>query len=316
MFALALLAGALRAWALRGMLRGDSISYLDIAQAYARGDWASAISTFWSPLYPWILALVLRLFHPSPESEYTAVSLLGLVFYFALLLAFLFLWRSLEETADSAGKDSKEEPPLATHAIARLVLGYAIFFWGALQLLRIGPNLADQLLSVFVVLAAAFLVRLRRPHPRLRDYAALGAVLALGYLAKAVLFPLVPIFLVTAALAPPPGSRSRRGVVMAAAVFLALALPWIAVLSRHAGRFTWSDTGPLNYAWIINRAPMFNWQGHPPGTGTPVHPTRRIFDVPAAYEFASPVPGTYPYWYDPTYWNQGLRPHLDVQRTW
>ena len=49
-----------------------------------------------------------------------------------------------------------------------------------------------------------------------------------------------------------------------------------------------------------------HWQGGPSGSGIPRHPTRKIFDRPAIYEFATPLGGSYPPWYDPTYWYEGL----------
>ena len=45
-----------------------------------------------------------------------------------------------------------------------------------------------------------------------------------------------------------------------------------------------------------------------------MHPTRKVFDRPAIYEFGSdPVGGTYPIWYDPSYWHEGETPHFDLR---
>ena len=30
------------------------------------------------------------------------------------------------------------------------------------------------------------------------------------------------------------------------------------------------------------------------------------------YEFGTPIAGTYPVWYDPSYWYEGLTPHFDL----
>ncbi|HEX8423861.1 MAG TPA: hypothetical protein VF634_10645, partial [Pyrinomonadaceae bacterium] len=48
-------------------------------------------------------------------------------------------------------------------------------------------------------------------------------------------------------------------------------------------------------------------------SGTPAHPTRKLSDSPAVYEFGSPVAGTYPPWYDPTYWYEGVAPRVSVR---
>src|SRR6185369_13250535 len=42
--------GALQAWDRRYAMNPDGISYLDVADAYLRGDWAVAVNGYWSPL--------------------------------------------------------------------------------------------------------------------------------------------------------------------------------------------------------------------------------------------------------------------------
>jgi len=56
--------------------------------------------------------------------------------------------------------------------------------------------------------------------------------------------------------------------------------------------------------------PIRNWQGQPAGNGTPTHPTRQIYQHPAVFEFNGPINASYPPWYDPSYWNEGLRFHF------
>jgi hypothetical protein len=58
---------------------------------------------------------------------------------------------------------------------------------------------------------------------------------------------------------------------------------------------------------------LVHWQGEPGDIGTPIHPTRKMFDHPAVYTFASPVPGSYPPWYDPSYWYSGITPRLKLR---
>ena len=53
-----------------------------------------------------------------------------------------------------------------------------------------------------------------------------------------------------------------------------------------------------------------HWHGDPAGSGIPAHPTRQIFDHPTAFEFNGPMRATYPPWFDPSYWNEGLRTHF------
>ena len=87
--------------------------------------------------------------------------------------------------------------------------------------------------------------------------------------------------------------------------------PLILLLSHQKGRFTFGDSGSMNYAWYVSpRTFTRNWQGEVPGSGTPVHPTRQLLRAPSLFEFDGPVVGTYPPWTDPSYWNEGLRWHF------
>jgi len=102
--------------------------------------------------------------------------------------------------------------------------------------------------------------------------------------------------------------------LLAAGVFAGFALPLVLALSAAKGRPTFGDAGRINYAEFVNRATRSeHWQGGPPGTGTPLHPTRKIFSAPDVFEFSSPVAGSYPPWYDPSHWYDGARPHFSVR---
>jgi hypothetical protein len=39
-------------------------------------------------------------------------------------------------------------------------------------------------------------------------------------------------------------------------------------------------------------------------------------DSPSVFEFATPVAGTYPPWYDPSYWYAGVNPQFSFERQW
>ena len=44
------------------------------------------------------------------------------------------------------------------------------------------------------------------------------------------------------------------------------------------------------------------------------HPPRILLEKPLTLEFASPIPGTYPFWYDPSYWYARSKPHFDIRQ--
>ncbi len=304
---LAVTFGAFTALADRDLQGGDGISYLDIASAWARADFSAAVNAFWSPLYSWLLALMLIVFRPEPDWEFPAVSAVGFVVYLAALGCFLFFWRAVAGWRRAVLGGGTGFSPAAW-----LALGYALFLWSTLHLGRLTRSPADLLMAACVYLACGHLARMASGDLRPARLAWFGVALGLGYLAKAPMFPLSLAFLVVALII----ARGPRLLLSALAALLALSLPWIIVLSRQKDRLTYGETGHLNYAFHVNRAPMFYWQGEPQGSGTPVHPPRKLHSSPDLYEFAQPGFGSYPIWYDPSYWNEGLGPRFDLGQQW
>ncbi|HXE90417.1 MAG TPA: hypothetical protein VNK82_05570 [Terriglobales bacterium] len=309
LFSLALLLGLLRALASRDIGGGDTLSYLDIADLYSRGEFSVAVSSFWSPLYSWLLASSLRVVRPGPETEYALNAAWIFVLYLFWLLCFLYFWRAADAwRAARANGDTGLSP------FAWLLLGYDLFLWSALELRANAVNNPDQLMNGFVLLAAALLLRMHSGRREPWRFVAFGALLALGYLAKAALFPVALILLAALWWVPQSPLKPWRGLALALAAFLLFAGPWIVILSVRSGRLTFSETGRLNYAFHVNQVPYTNWQGEPPGTGSPAHVSRRLSDRPAVFEFADPGRGTYPLWFDPVRWNQGVEPHFDLRQ--
>ena len=84
-FLIAFIIGLAHAWCGRNVTDCDGISYLDIGDAYFRGDWKSAINPFWSPLYSWILGFFLYVFKPT---TYWESAFIHFVNFFIYLVAF------------------------------------------------------------------------------------------------------------------------------------------------------------------------------------------------------------------------------------
>ena len=84
--------------------------------------------------------------------------------------------------------------------------------------------------------------------------------------------------------------------------------PGLRMTGRYAGQQGFSETFHPESATVDGVRLYNHWQGMPPGAGTPKHPTREILHSPQIFEFATPVQGTYPPWYDPSYWYSGIRP--------
>src|SRR6516225_3818122 len=69
--------GFLQAWARRNTMNPDGMSYLDLGDAYWRGDWKMAINAYWSPFYAWIQGAAQFVFRPSAYRQFTLVHMVN-----------------------------------------------------------------------------------------------------------------------------------------------------------------------------------------------------------------------------------------------
>ncbi|MBA3442985.1 MAG: hypothetical protein H0T92_24330, partial [Pyrinomonadaceae bacterium] len=191
---IALMLGLLHAWASRHNMDGDGISYLDMGEAYWRGDWRMAVNGYWSPLYSWLLGAALFFLRPSSYWEFAAAHLVNLLVYVAALGSFAFFLREMirYQQSRAAGGGWTGLPGWAW-----VVVGYALFVWSSLELITLRYVTPDMCVAACVYLAAGLVVRIRRERELAgsRTFALLGLVLGLGYLAKAAMFPLSFVFL-------------------------------------------------------------------------------------------------------------------------
>jgi hypothetical protein len=303
----AMTAALFQAWAYRHVVSSDAISYLDIARQCARGDWHSLINAYWSPLYPFALSVVFRITRPSPFWESTVAHLTNVGIFAFAFVSFEYLIANLvrEHRVNSGTTDERQALP----DWAMWALGDSIFICYMLLFNSLAEVHPDLCMAGLVFLAAALLVRIRTGDAPYWVYGIFGAVLGLSYLAKAVMFPVSFVFLACCLFAAKPLRRSAFHTAVALAFFALVSGPLLIGLSRAKGRLTFGDVGKINYAEFVDGAVWIaHWQGGPDGLGRPLHPTRKLLSQPPAFEFATPIGGTYPPWYDPSYWYEGIRP--------
>jgi len=291
-------------------MNADGIAYLDIGDAYFRGDWDAAINPVWSPLYSWILGLVMRLFSPPMRWEFPTVHLVNFAIYLAALASFEFFWRQLMHWV----KTTQSEREITLPEWAWMALGYLLFIWSSLVLIEIWAVTPDMLLAVLVYLAAGLVLRVRLGNSRWDTFILLGLVLGFGYLAKAAMLPIAMVFLVASLFSAEDFRRALPYALAALCAFLLISGPYVALISIAERQLTFGEAGRLTYLRHVNGIPYPHWQGDEPGFGFPAHPTRRIFDRPAIYEFGSPIAGTYPVSYNPAYWYEGAVPRLNLEQ--
>ncbi|MCA1601616.1 MAG: hypothetical protein LC776_08235, partial [Acidobacteria bacterium] len=156
--------GLLQSWVNCHAMQSDGISYLDMGDAYLRGDWQMAINGYWSPLYSWLLGAALLVLKPSPYWEFPVVHLVNFIIYLGALSGFTFLLseviRYRPHQHHRAGAVSTGRGTLA--AWVWVVLGYTLFMWTSLELITLRYVTPDMCVAAFVYLAAGLIVRIRR----------------------------------------------------------------------------------------------------------------------------------------------------------
>lgn len=299
-----IIVGALNAFFTRHTIAPDGLSYIDIGETYWRGQFHAALVSYWSPMYSWFVGGILKLLKPSPAAEYSVVHLLNFIIFIAALCCFEFLLRNVCALAKREETNIYQTFP----DWAWYLIGYSLFLWCSIGMMSVAQITPELLLSCFLYLAAALLVRIRLGDDRVQIYATLGALLAFGYLSKGYVLVLSAFILATAVMLT---KGAARRLVRGSVALIALAVfagPYIAALSSKLGRVTATEAGKYIYCWHVNHVPWQYWHG--PGA---VHPPREIFTSPAVWEYSSPVAGHYPLWYDPGYWEAGLKPVLDFK---
>ncbi len=305
---LVLLSAAVQAWATRYEMNEDGTSYVEVAAMYLHGPWTAAINPYWNPLYTWLLALALSRNAQGGVADYASAHLINFVLFLICAVALAFFLGELRKS-----QRRLFDPTLYGELPqwAWFLLGCALLISCSLDLITlvwVGPDLLLSSL-VFGALGAALRTQRHRPgENRILTWCGLGILLGLCYLAK-------PVGLIVAALlglGVLVSARAQRvaGWQWAPAVllFACLVVPYIAFISAKAHRLTISFNGPLTYLFVTVGEPY----GYPHGVPLPpgsalLHPPQRLFAKPAAYGFASPVPGSIPIWFDTSYWYEGVK---------
>lgn len=308
--------GAVSAWASQHAMNPDGIAYLDLADAFVRADWSAALNRLWSPLYPFLLAVTLRVVSPGPYAEFATVQLLNFAIFLVALASFEFFLSQLMCYRRTCAAKAASEGRVALPEWSLRLVGYAVFAYSSLELIPIFAIGPDMCVAAFVYVASGLLLKIRLRPQGTASFLLFGVVLGLGYLAKAPMFPLAFVFLALGAaamysLVPFYGILRR---LLAALIPFALITGALVTAFFLAGKgVTWGESAKLNYAWMVNGLPYVHWQGEVFDSGSPDHPTRKIFPSPPVYEFATPVSGTYPPWDDPAYWYEGVTVHVDAR---
>ncbi|MBD2777346.1 hypothetical protein [Iningainema tapete] len=304
-----ILIGILQAWSNRfNLSSADAVSYLDIGDAYFRGDWNAAINAYWSPFYSWLLGLTISTFNITPYWEFLAVKLVNLCNLIFAIICFEFFLRQLILYHQKGNYHPFAKKTLEIPEWVWTVIGYTLFLWSSLVWIGVNLDAPDMATSALVYLAAGILLQLHIQPVRWSIFIILGIVLGFGYLSKSVMFPLAFVFFIVAMFTGENIRRIFPKVLAAILAFMIIALPFVTAISLAKGRLTFGDTGKLNYVWYVSKNIDVDrfWQGKELDSGIPKHPPQTISNNFLIYEFKTNLKNSSPFWYEPSYWFEGV----------
>lgn len=285
----------------------DGISYLDLIDAFLKGQWQEVFNSYWNPLYPGLLALGFWLLKPPPEKEFLTLHLVNFGIYLLSLACFEFFLRQLFRHLQQ--RFSLLSPK---RLILFRVIAYTLFIYFSLIFQRVPLETPDMCLAGLIYLAEGLFLKIYQEEGSWVPPFLLGLVLGIGYLAKAVMLPLGLLMILVAGRVI-QGHRSQRRVGLLLTGFLLVTSPYILALSLTKGEFTLGQTGQMNYLWYVHRVRFYTYQSDYPVRGKALHPLRKLSNHPLIYEYGTPIKGTYPRWYDPFYWYEGIQPQWNLK---
>jgi len=296
---------------------GDAVAYMDIADNLRAQHWAGIVNGYWHPMYPAFLALGHTLFRASLATELRAYYLVNFgIFLLGMVAVICFTDALAGSRFQVRGSNYLLDCTMLRY------MGVALVVVASQRELSMGKIRPDALLQAFLLLAIAALIRYLASN-RLRYAAWMGVALGCAYLTKS--FAFVFAFLCIVALAVYSRFWLKHGTkrivsvaLIACAAFAMVAGPYVAALSIQRGRFDFGDSGALNYAWYVGGTEKMHLQ--PTQTAQfgssevhLKHPEKELLHAPLVLSYAAMPYGTYPDWFDTTYWNDRIKPHFRLR---
>ena len=298
---------------------GDAVAYMDLGDLLRAHHWAGIVNGYWHPMYPAFLALGHMLLGATLATELRAYYFVNFGIFLLGMAAVVCFSDSIVRLRETAGQRVSY---LLDQTTLRY-LGIALLVIASQRELSMGKVRPDALLQAFLLFAIAALLA-HLASGLLRYAALMGVALGCAYLTKS--FAFVFAFLCIIALALFRWIWLRHGLmrIMSAALiaftcFAVVAGPYVAALSRQRNRFDFGDSGALNYAWYVGGTEKMHLQ--PTQTGQfgssevdLKHPEKELMHTPLVLSYAEMPYGTYPDWFDTTYWNEQIKPHFSLRQ--
>lgn len=301
---------------------GDAVAYMDLADLIHAHRWAGVVNGYWHPFYPALLAAGQAVLKPSRQTELGTYYAVNFVIFLAEIAAMWWFAGALDSLRSHGETNSLRlrGTGLLDRNALRL-LGIALVVIAAQRELSMGKVRPDALLQALMLCAfAAMLAALAGKS--LWSPALMGMFFGLAYLTKSfafviALFSLAAVVAVQLAWQRRPRRHVVAGGTLALLTFAAFAGPYVAALSRQKGRFDFGDSGALNYAWYaggVEKMHLEPWMTASFGHATVAmrHPEEQLLASPDVYSYRAETYGTYPAWFDTTFFNERITPHLNL----
>ncbi|MGB7437592.1 MAG: hypothetical protein WBW49_19415 [Candidatus Acidiferrum sp.] len=285
----------------------DGVSYLDMSDALIKHNWHLLVNPIWSPLYPFLIGVATWLTRPSGQREVPMVHVLNLIIFLGALASFEFLLQQVISVLrpENGREDADSAAPLPIWVWQ--LLGYSLFAWATFGMIW-SPRMItpDQCVAMFIYLDCGLLLSLRSSSKRYRICLLLGLTLGLGYLAKAILFPMAFLIMVIAFFVIGEWRKAIAPLAITFFLFCAISAPLLISMSSRVGHPSYSEAGNMNYVWHVNG---FNpYLASAAASGPPAfmkHPMAILHRDPEVYGFREPIAYTYPPRQDMEYWSAG-----------
>lgn len=303
---------------------GDAVSYMDISDLIQSHEWAGVVNGYWHPLYPALLAVSRGVVRTTRFTELHAYYLLNFGIFLGSVAAMLFFISALEKlrrrSMPVAAQDGEGTPLLSLPALRLLGLGLLVV--AAQRELSPGRIRPDALLQMLLLAAFGALLQALASDSLLFP-ALMGLLLGLAYLTKSLAF-LVSLLTIATMVLFQVWVQRRKAVrvatagVVALLTFAVIAGPYMAALSRQKHRLDFGDSGALNFAWLsagTEKMHLEPWMTDSFGGSSVklVHPERQLLASPGVYNYAAERYGTYPPWFDTTFFNERVVPHVKLR---
>jgi len=297
---------------------GDAVAYMDLSSLMLHHRWAGVVNAYWHPLYPALLAFGHMVAHPTRANELGVYYTVNFVVFLAEIAAMLAFTSALDRLRTRMAVPGTT-PLLSLNTLRLLGLGLLVI--ATQRELGFDKIRPDALLQALILSAFAMLMFALASESLL--YAPLmGLFLGLAYLTKSFAF-VVAILSITilvtfmAFIQRRSFGRALSGGALAAIVFAAIAGPYMAALSHQKHRLDFGDSGALNYAWYASGTEKLHLEPNQPqryGNAAVhlIHPDQPLLSSPGIFSYRAEPYGTYPDWFDPTFFNERITPHLNL----